>query len=388
MGKHIIKTLKNWIFRLAVLAALVFQVCPMPVHAALNITTPNKAWLRAKITYEYDRGLTGLSDSIITFSSDKWKKTGDWYYYSDPVESGQKVRFIDGVSLPTDWTSEQSDLNFKIIITVEAAEVASGENGWNENKEASYSQTFELWNSGYEHDEDIYVKKGNLTVTVNEYQLDSKGREVAYENDKVVLPGQFVSKIVEFQLNGEKGALIKLNPEKPVKTVMANNIDVDGKTVDAGTTLTYGITVKNPSPETQTITIRDTLDTRLTLIDTCGGTLVSGSLNGQGGTIEWKVTVPGEGTYTVNFIAKTPENLEEGEGMSIPNTATAEIVGKTLESNTVLTHLGEVSALDKIIAQARTTGDSSNVILYTVILIVAVAALAVVFVLIRKKRKK
>lgn len=387
MGKQIKNTLRNWIFRLAVLAALVFQVCPMPVHAALNITTPNKAWLRAKLTYEYDRGLTGLDDSIITFSSDKWKKSGDWYYYSDPVDSGQKVRFIDGVSLPTDWTSEQSDLNFRIIVTVEASEVASGEDGWNENKEAAYSQTFELWNSGYEHEEDIYVKQGNLTVTVNEYQLDSKGREVAYENDKVVLPGQFVSKIVEFQVGGEKGALIKLNPEKPVKTVMANNIDVDGKTVDAGTTLTYGITVKNPAPDTRTITIRDTLDTRLTLIDTCAGTLVSGSLGGQGGTIEWEVTVPGEGTYTVNFIAQTPEILEEGEGMSIPNTAEADIVGQTLESNTVLTHLGEVSPLDKLIAQARTTGDSSNVILYAVTIIMSAAALAVVFAAVRKKKK-
>lgn len=391
MENKIFQTLRNLVFRIAVLASLVFQVIPVPVHASpLNITTPNSAWLRAKIDYEYDEGLTGLTDDIIKFSSDKWKKSDGWYYYSDPVESGQKIRFIDGVSMPTDWTSEMSDLNFRIIVTVEASEVAKGETGWDANKEAAYSQTFELWNSGYEHEEDIYVKKGNITVTVNEYQLDDNGKEVPYHNDKVITPGQFVSKIVEFQVGGEKGALIQLNPEKPVKTVMANNIDVDGKTVDAGTTLTYGITVKNPAPDTRTITITDTLDDRLTLVDTCGGTLVTGAIGGQGGQIKWEVSVPGEGSYTVNFIAKTPEDVAEGEGMTIPNTATVETVGKTQQTNTVITSLGEVSPLDKIIAKARGTGDSSRLWLYVAALAAAAVVLIVVVAVnvIRLKKKK
>ena len=277
--KDIMKSIRNIVFRLAVLAALVFQMVPAPVYG-FNIITPNSAWLRAKITYEYDEGLDGLSDKMINFASEKWKKDGDWYYYSDPVESGQKVRFINGVQLPTEWTSEQSDLGFRIVITVEASEVAKGEDGWAENKEASYSETFELWNNGYEHAEDIYVKEGDIKVTVNEYQLDDDGKEVPYENDKVITPGLHVSKIVEFAVSGQKGALIKMNPEKPVKTVMANNIDVNGKTVDPGTVLTYGITVKNPSPEMQRITITDTLDHRLTLLDTLGGTLVSGTIGG------------------------------------------------------------------------------------------------------------
>ena len=385
------KTVRMIVFRLAVMAAILTQAIPMPVHASsLNIMTPNRAWLRAKITYEYDDGLTGLSDSIITFSSDKWKKTDGWYYYSDPVNSGDKIRFIDGVSMPTEWTSEQSDLNFKIVLTVEASEVARGETGWDSNKEASYSQTFELWNSGYEHDEDIYVQKGKLTVTVKEYQLDKKGNEVDYKNDKVITPGQYVSKIVEFQIGGEKGALIKLVPEKPVKTVMANNIDVDGKTVDVGTVLTYGITVKNPAPDTRTITITDTLDDRLTLLDTCGGTLVSGSIGGQGGTIKWEVPVPAGESYTVNFVAKAPGSITEGDGMTIPNTATAEIVGKELESNTVITSLGEVSPIEEFIVRVtgRPTGDASNIALYIGIMASACAVITAAVVVAIKKRKK
>ena len=384
--KDIMKSIRNIVFRLAVLAALVFQMVPAPVYG-FNIITPNSAWLRAKITYEYDEGLDGLSDKMINFASEKWKKDGDWYYYSDPVESGQKVRFINGVQLPTEWTSEQSDLGFRIVITVEASEVAKGEDGWDENKEASYSETFELWNNGYEHAEDIYVKEGDIKVTVNEYQLDDDGKEVPYENDKVITPGQHVSKIVEFAVSGQKGALIKMNPEKPVKTVMANNIDVNGKTVDPGTVLTYGIPVKNPSPEMQRITITDTLDHRLTLLDTLGGTLVSGTIGGYGGTIEWYVDVPGNGSATVNFIARAPETVAEGDGMTIPNTATASIIGQEIDSNTVITSLGEVSPLDQIITIARSTGDASNLALMAGVLAVGIAVLAAVLVYAFRRRK-
>lgn len=384
--KDIMKSIRNIVFRLAVLAALVFQMVPAPVYG-FNIITPNSAWLRAKITYEYDEGLDGLSDKMINFASEKWKKDGDWYYYSDPVESGQKVRFINGVQLPTEWTSEQSDLGFRIVITVEASEVAKGEDGWDENKEASYSETFELWNNGYEHAEDIYVKEGDIKVTVNEYQLDDDGKEVPYENDKVITPGQHVSKIVEFAVSGQKGALIKMNPEKPVKTVMANNIDVNGKTVNPGTLLTYGITVKNPSPEMQRITITDTLDHRLTLLDTLGGTLVSGTIGGYGGTIEWYVDVPGNGSATVNFIARAPETVAEGDGMTIPNTATASIIGQEIDSNTVITSLGEVSPLDQIITIARSTGDASNLALMAGVLAVGIAVLAAVLVYAFRRRK-
>lgn len=384
--KDIMKSIRNIVFRLAVLAALVFQMVPAPVYG-FNIITPNSARLRAKITYEYDEGLDGLSDKMINFASEKWKKDGDWYYYSDPVESGQKVRFINGVQLPTEWTSEQSDLGFRIVITVEASEVAKGEDGWDENKEASYSETFELWNNGYEHAEDIYVKEGDIKVTVNEYQLDDDGKEVPYENDKVITPGQHVSKIVEFAVSGQKGALIKMNPEKPVKTVMANNIDVNGKTVDPGTVLTYGITVKNPSPEMQRITITDTLDHRLTLLDTLGGTLVSGTIGGYGGTIEWYVDVPGNGSATVNFIARAPETVAEGDGMTIPNTATASIIGQEIDSNTVITSLGEVSPLDQIITIARSTGDASNLALMAGVLAAGIAVLAAVLVYAFRRRK-
>lgn len=168
----------------------------------------------------------------------------------------------------------------------------------------------------------------------------------------------------------------------------ANNIDVNGKTVEAGTVLTYGITVKNPSPEDSIITIIDEVDERLKILDTIEGTLVSGSLGGNGGTIEWSIDVPGGESYTVHFIAQTPDEVAEDDGIVIPNTAEATIVGKELRTNTVLVHLGKTSIVDTVIAyiDSRKTGDSSNIPVYAAILIGGIAG--TVFYLEKKKRKK
>ena len=168
----------------------------------------------------------------------------------------------------------------------------------------------------------------------------------------------------------------------------ANNIDVNGKTVEAGTVLTYGITVKNPSPEDSIITIIDEVDERLKILDTIEGTLISGSLGGNGGTIEWSIDVPGGESYTVHFVAQTPDGVAEDDGMVIPNTAEATIVGKELRTNTVLVHLGKTSIVDTVISyiDSRKTGDSSNIPVYVVMLVGGIAGTAFYFG--RKKRKK
>lgn len=387
--QNFMSVLKKIAICAAAVVAVFLQTSQQPVLAK-GQTEENTGWLRAKLSYEFDSGVTGLSDDIIIFGSDKWKKTGDWYYYSDPVESGQKIRFIDGVKIPSSWTNNLIDKGFRIIVTVEAAEVAPGESGWNRYSETVFAQSFELWNNRYTHDEDIYVKQGKLTVSINEYQMDKNGKLVKYVNNKVVTPGQTVSKIVEFELNGEKGGLVKLKPEKPVKTVYASNINVDGKTVDAGTVLTYGITIRNPAPDERTITITDEVDSRLTIIDTVGGTLISGSIGGRGGTIEWVADVPGGESVTVHFLAQLPDEIEEGEGMTVPNTAIANIFGRDIASNTVITSIGKVSKLQQLVTRvtARATGDASHLWIYLSVFILTVICLTVVITIKKWKKKK
>lgn len=376
--------------------AFVFALLMVPMTAFASGTdkkaTPvgeNSAWIRAKLVYEYDDGITGLNDSIIDFA-DKWGKSNGWYYYKMPVNPGDRIRFITGLRVPTSWTSELSDKRFKVIVKVEAAEVAPGDTGWNENSEVVYSKTFDIWNNGYEHDDDVWVEEGHLTVGINEYQLDKDGNEVAYVNDKIVTPGQPISKIVEFEIGGKKGANVKLVQEKPIKRVMVKGVDVDGKIVNGGTLLTYTITQKNPAPDERTITITDVVDERLTVTKIGeGGYFLKEPVGEKGGTIEWKVPVKGSETITVSFQAKAPEgSFDEKNSLVIPNTADVGIFkGKSMKTNTVIVCLGKPSALKKIIARA--TGDPGRLAaaLGAALALTAVA-IAVMVAIIRHKKEE
>lgn len=348
----------------------------------------NSAWIRAKLVYEYDDGITGLNDSIVSFA-DKWGKSDGWYYYKMPVGPGDRVRFITGLKIPTSWTSELSDKRFRVIVKVEAAEVAPGDTGWNENSEVVYSKTYDIWSKGYEHDDDVWVEEGHLTVGINEYQLDKDGNEVAYVNDKIVTPGQPVSKIVEFEIGGRKGANVKLVQEKPVKRVMVKGVDVDGKIVNGGTLLTYTITQKNPAPDERTITVTDVVDERLTVTKIeDGGNFIKDPVDEHGGTIEWKVPAKGNETVTVSFQAKAPEgSFDEKNSLVIPNTADVGIFkNKSMKTNTVIVCLGKPSALKKVIARA--TGDPRRLAMALGVAIALTAAAIAVMAAIIKHRKE
>lgn len=160
-------------------------------------------WLRAKITYEFDDGIKGLSDSMLVFSSKKWQKKDDgWYYYDDYVNRGDKIRFIDAVNIPEEWTNDIINKRFRIIVTVQASEAIVNEEGFNDNKAIHYSESFELWNSGFTNDKSYQIAKSSKSlVKIHEYQLNEDGKEVAYQNDKLVIPGQQISKIVEFEID-------------------------------------------------------------------------------------------------------------------------------------------------------------------------------------------
>lgn len=48
------------------------------------------------------------------------------------------------------------------------------------------------------------ISTGDIEISLNEYELDSKGNRVEYINDKLVVPGQKVDKIVVIDNNAEK----------------------------------------------------------------------------------------------------------------------------------------------------------------------------------------
>lgn len=64
------------------------------------------AWIRAKLDFE-TKAVVNFKEDDVTFM-DGWirKKDGYWYWPKE-VKPGEKVQFMDAVSVPADWSSEQ-----------------------------------------------------------------------------------------------------------------------------------------------------------------------------------------------------------------------------------------------------------------------------------------
>lgn len=85
----------------------------------------NEAWIRAKLEYQMDDGMRGLSDACITLSSDDWIKCGEYYYYKKPVPHGAKVDFINRMKIPYQWDASYSEKGFSVIVTADAVQTAN-----------------------------------------------------------------------------------------------------------------------------------------------------------------------------------------------------------------------------------------------------------------------
>lgn len=176
-------------------------------------------WIRAKLEYPSSDGVKDIGDDNIEMASSKWTKKGEYYYYADPVRSGESIDLMKSVWIPSDWDNSYANKNFSVIVTVEASEVLPTDTGWNENSEVSYSQTFDTSVKGAEQ-QNLQVTKGNITIGLKEYQVDSKtGKEEEYVNDKIITPGEKVSKIVRITVNGDKSLI-----QKQKKTITITNI--------------------------------------------------------------------------------------------------------------------------------------------------------------------
>lgn len=183
-----------------------------PNVPAVVVSDNNHVWIRAKLEYDLDDTLYGIDDNAVEFAEkENWTKKDGWFYYKTPVEPGNKIRLINGFSIPTTWQNATSQKGFKIIATVEAAQAFPGDTEWNDNSEACYQKTFDVYKAGRVSSQpNEVITEGNVRLNVVEYQLDENGKEADYQNNKLVTPGEKVSKIIEIQVLGEKGKIWQL----------------------------------------------------------------------------------------------------------------------------------------------------------------------------------
>lgn len=140
----------------------------------------------------------------------------------------------------------------------------------------------------------------------------------------------------------------------PVKTVKVNNEDMDGKTVAAGTVVTYGIQVTNPSEQAKEYTVTDAVSPAVEISDI--------SHNGMfaNGVITWKLKLDAGAKQELTFKASALQ-----KNTAFDNQAKITVDDITIPTNT--THNGVPAepvkaVLDKnnkdINGVIRNTGDT------------------------------
>ena len=85
-------------------------------------------WIRVRIRYRKDGGdLEGFSDGNLGGFSSEWIKQGDYFYYTNVLESGASVDLFHTVSVPESWTEEHAGQRLAIDIQTDAIQARNFE---------------------------------------------------------------------------------------------------------------------------------------------------------------------------------------------------------------------------------------------------------------------
>lgn len=83
------------------------------------------AWVRARVEYNTDDGLEGMSDDMLEDMPDGWKKCGSYFYYTEPVAGMETIDFFRRVVIPPEWDESCSEKRFSIGVTAQAVQAAN-----------------------------------------------------------------------------------------------------------------------------------------------------------------------------------------------------------------------------------------------------------------------
>lgn len=83
------------------------------------------AWIRAKVEYNTDDGLEGMSDDMLEDMPDRWKKCGGYFYYIEPADSRETIDFFRRIVIPEEWDESCSEKGLSIGVTAQAVQAAN-----------------------------------------------------------------------------------------------------------------------------------------------------------------------------------------------------------------------------------------------------------------------
>ena len=169
-------------------------------------------YLRVRVEYGSQQEMAGLDRSCLVLSSDLWHLDGEYYYYEKPVHIGEEIEFMKEVRIPPSWQNPAAGSAFRIRVIAEAAEVLVRRMDQTGNGRAWFEKTRE--ESLMEADRAGYlIRTGQVRTVIHELEKTPEG-EQHYQNDKMVLPGERVSKIVRISLEGSPSELFR-KPDPP-----------------------------------------------------------------------------------------------------------------------------------------------------------------------------
>lgn len=187
-------------FTAAAIAVSVMLAQSVCAFAGDKKNTAETAFIRARVDMASPVGMSEFNQDLISFSeTSMWEKKDDGYfYYKDPLPDGATVELMNGLHIPESWTEQYSGNKFRIIITAEAAENMDGVANWADGSATATTSSQEL---DSRHVGTKIFKTTKLDVEITEYELDKNNNIVPYVNDKVVIAGDNISKIVKITVH-------------------------------------------------------------------------------------------------------------------------------------------------------------------------------------------
>lgn len=191
-----------------------------------KITIKNLAevcYIRAKIELEEiperDKNKwQKLEEEDLRGIGQEWVRRGNYYYYNKPVETGEEILFLEGLSIPGTWTEETAGYETGMQITAEAVQSIHFTPDY--ESETPWGNT-EIELCVHKSTNEALKKERtyqNLTVTLE----GAAGRLAVmppdfFQNLKELMPGDEVSDTVKIQNDSEQTAELFFKTEEPEK---------------------------------------------------------------------------------------------------------------------------------------------------------------------------
>ena len=80
----------------------------------------NEAWIRVKVVYA--ENAPDVGENFLTISSDKWKKYGEYYYYTEPVPHDGVVEFFSCMNIPAEWDNDYAGKEITFTVYADAVQ--------------------------------------------------------------------------------------------------------------------------------------------------------------------------------------------------------------------------------------------------------------------------